>query len=134
MGARLTGDSVRDVRLAAVLAIGLVSVEADAQTIALLGARLTDDSNRDVHLAALIASGQGSVRRDAHTVDPGAMKHHHLVPRRWHLVGHLRLGQCLGFVGVGPARHQNAPSGLHPRGVWLRESDSPSVFTGMAEG
>ena len=48
--ARLTGDSVKDARLAAVPAVGQVSVKGDAQAIALLGARLTGDSKTDVHL------------------------------------------------------------------------------------
>ena len=68
LGARLTGDSVKDVRLAAVPAIGQVSVNGDAQTIALMGARLTGDSKEDVHLAASIATGQVS-GGDAQTID-----------------------------------------------------------------
>ena len=44
--ARLTGENEKDVRLAAVLAIGQVSVPGDAQTFALLGARPTNTARK----------------------------------------------------------------------------------------
>ena len=77
LGVRLTGDSVKDVRLAAVPAIGQVSANGDAQTIVLLGARFTDDSKdmsiwphllRVCQLAAVTAIGQVAERTDPEAI------------------------------------------------------------------
>ena len=65
--ARLTSDSEKDVRLAAAIAIGQVSVTGDVQTIALLGARPTSDS-KETSICRSTAIGQVYVKGEAQTI------------------------------------------------------------------